>query len=146
MQNLSFGYGGGEPLLADMSLNLPPGSFHFLTGPSGSGKTTLLRLCYADLLPTAGSMLAFGEDVTGLSRDGIAALRRRIGVVHQDPQFLDHLPVAENVALPLIVSGQAVDMQALSDLLNWVQMTGHSRAMPQALSGASASAPPWPGR
>lgn len=135
MQNLSFGYSGGEPLLADMSLSLPPGSFHFLTGPSGSGKTTFLRLCYADLLPSSGKMLAFGQDVTELSRDGIAALRRRVGVVHQDTQFLDHLPVAENIALPLIVSGEDVDMPALGDLLSWVQLTGHSRAMPPALSG-----------
>ncbi|SMO79679.1 cell division ATP-binding protein FtsE [Paracoccus laeviglucosivorans] len=135
MQNLSFGYSGGEPLLADMSLSLPPGSFHFLTGPSGSGKTTFLRLCYADLLPTAGKMLAFGQDVTELSRDGIAALRRRVGVVHQDTQFLDHLPVAENIAMPLIVSGEAVDMPALGDLLSWVQLTNHSRTMPPALSG-----------
>ena len=65
----------------------------------------------------------------------IAALRRRIGVVHQDTQFLDHLPVAENIALPQIVAGETVDMQALSDLLSWVQLTGHSRAMPPALSG-----------
>ncbi|MFT4014919.1 MAG: ATP-binding cassette domain-containing protein [Paracoccus sp. (in: a-proteobacteria)] len=135
MQNLTFGYSGGEPLLADMSLTLPPGSFHFLTGPSGSGKTTLLRLCYADLLPSAGRMLAFEQDVTELSRDGIAALRRRVGVVHQDTQFLDHLPVAENIALPQIVAGEQVDMQALSDLLSWVQLTGHARAMPPALSG-----------
>lgn len=135
MQNLSFGYGGDDPLLADMSLSLPPGSFHFLTGPSGSGKTTFLRLCYADLLPSAGRMTAFGQDVRELSRDGIAALRRRIGVVHQDTQFLDHLPVAENIALPQIVAGETVDMQALSDLLSWVQLTGHSRAMPPALSG-----------
>lgn len=135
MQNLSFGYGGDDPLLADMSLTLPPGSFHFLTGPSGSGKTTFLRLCYADLLPSAGRMTAFGQDVRELSRDGIAALRRRIGVVHQDTQFLDHLPVAENIALPQIVAGESVDMQALSDLLSWVQLTGHSRAMPPALSG-----------
>ncbi len=135
MQNLSFGYGGDDPLLADMSLTLPPGSFHFLAGPSGSGKTTFLRLCYADLLPSAGRMTAFGQDVRELSRDGIAALRRRIGVVHQDTQFLDHLPVAENIALPQIVAGETVDMQALSDLLSWVQLTGHSRAMPPALSG-----------
>nr|WP_155043291.1 ATP-binding cassette domain-containing protein [Paracoccus shanxieyensis] len=135
MQNLSFGYSGGEPLLADMTLSLAPGSFHFLTGPSGSGKTSFLRLCYADLLPTAGKMLAFGQDVTQLSRDGIAALRRRVGVVHQDTQFLDHLPVAENIAMPLIVSGEEVDMPALGDLLSWVQLTGHSRAMPPALSG-----------
>jgi len=135
MQNLSFGYSGGDPLLADMSLSLQPGSFHFLTGPSGSGKTTLLRLCYADLLPSSGRMTAFGQDVTELSRDGIAALRRRVGVVHQDTQFLDHLPVAENVALPLIVSGENVEMQALSDLLSWVQLTQLSRALPPSLSG-----------
>jgi len=135
MQNLSFGYSGGDPLLADMSLSLQPGSFHFLTGPSGSGKTTLLRLCYADLLPSSGRMTAFGQDVTELSRDGIAALRRRVGVVHQDTQFLDHLPVAENVALPLIISGENVEMQALSDLLSWVQLTQLSRALPPSLSG-----------
>ncbi|MDS9466265.1 ATP-binding cassette domain-containing protein [Paracoccus sp. MBLB3053] len=135
MHNLSFGYSGGEPLLADMSLSLQPGSFHFLTGPSGSGKTTFLRLCYADLLPSAGRMTAFGQDVTSLSRDGIAALRRRVGVVHQDTQFLDHLPVAENIALPQIVAGQSVDMQSISDLLSWVQLTQHSRSLPPSLSG-----------
>jgi len=135
MQNLTFGYSGGDPLLVDMSLSLQPGSFHFLTGPSGSGKTTFLRLCYADLLPSSGRMTAFGEDVTALSRDGIAALRRRVGVVHQDTQFLDHMPVAENVALPLIVAGEPVEMPALGDLLNWVQLAPLSRSLPPSLSG-----------
>jgi cell division transport system ATP-binding protein len=135
MQNLSFGYSGGDPLLADMTLSLQPGSFHFLTGPSGAGKTTFLRLCFADLLPTAGRMSAFGQDVRALSRDGIAGLRRRVGVVHQDPQFLDHLPVAENIALPLMVAGHQIDMAALGDLLAWVQLGGHARAMPPELSG-----------
>lgn len=135
MQNLSFGYSGGEPLLSDMSLTLQPGSFHFLTGPSGSGKTTFLKLCYADLLPSAGRMTAFGQDVTTLSRDGIAGLRRRVGVVHQDTQFLDHLPVAENLALPLIVSGEPINTDEIKDLLAWVQLSGHARAMPPELSG-----------
>lgn len=135
MQNLSFGYSGGDPLLADMTLSLQPGSFHFLTGPSGAGKTTFLRLCYADLLPTAGRMSAFGQDVKGFSRDGIAGLRRRVGVVHQDPQFLDHLPVAENIALPLMAAGHQIDMAALGDLLAWVQLASHARALPPELSG-----------
>ncbi|MFD1794750.1 ATP-binding cassette domain-containing protein [Paracoccus aurantiacus] len=135
MQDLSFGYRGGGALLSNMTLSLPAGSFHFLTGPSGSGKTTFLRLCYADLLPSAGRLTAFGHDVSGLSRDGIAMLRRKIGVLHQDAQFLDHLPVAENIALPLTVAGQPVDMQALKDLLGWVSMSGHARAVPPALSG-----------
>ena len=135
MRGVGFGYQGSAELLSDMTLNLQPGMLHFLTGPSGSGKTTLLRLCYADLLPTAGEMTAFGQDVRGLSRDGIADLRRRVGVVHQDTQFLDHLPVAENIALPLTISGQDVDMAALRDLLGWVQLTQHARAMPPSLSG-----------
>ncbi|MDO5705011.1 MAG: ATP-binding cassette domain-containing protein [Paracoccus sp. (in: a-proteobacteria)] len=135
MQEAGFGYPGKGELLSGMTLSLAPGSFHFLTGPSGSGKTTFLRLCYADLLPTSGKMTAFGQDMRGLSRDGIAALRRRVGVVHQDPQFLDHLPLAENVALPLTVSGQAVDMQAMKDLLGWVQLGPQARAFPPSLSG-----------
>ncbi|WP_134724442.1 cell division ATP-binding protein FtsE [Paracoccus luteus] len=135
MRDVAFGYRGGGDLLHDISLSLPRGSFHFLTGPSGSGKTTFLRLCIADLLPTAGKLVAFGQDVAGLGRDAIASLRRRVGVVQQDAQFLDHLPVAENIALPMVLSGEPVDMQAIRDLLAWVQMTGHARALPPALSG-----------
>lgn len=135
MRDVGFGYQGGAELLSGMTLSLQPGMFHFLTGPSGSGKTTLLRLCYADLIPTAGQMNAFGQDLRGLDRDGIANLRRRVGVVHQDPQFLDHLPLAENVALPLSVAGEPVDMDALRDLLGWVQLGGHARALPPSLSG-----------
>ena len=135
MQEAGFGYHDGAPLLSGMTLSLQPGSFHFLTGPSGSGKTTFMRLCYADLLPTAGRMTALGQDMRGLTRDGIAALRRKVGVVHQDPQFLDHLPVAENVALPLSISGQPVDMAAMRDLLGWVGLGAQARAMPASLSG-----------
>ena len=135
MQDAGFGYQGGEPLLSGMTLSLQPGSFHFLTGPSGSGKTTFMRLCYADLLPTSGRMAALGQDLRGLTRDGIAALRRKVGVVHQDPQFLDHLPVAENVALPLTISGQPVDMAAMRDLLGWVGLAQQARVLPGSLSG-----------
>ncbi|PHQ66363.1 MAG: cell division protein FtsE [Paracoccus sp.] len=135
MQEVGFGYHGGSDLLSNMTLSLQPGMFHFLTGPSGAGKTTLLRLCYADLLPSSGQMGVFGQDLRGLGRDDIAMLRRRVGVVHQDPQFLDHLPVAENVAMPLTVSGQAVDMEALRDLLGWVQLSQQARALPPSLSG-----------
>lgn len=135
MRDVGFGYHGEADLLSGMTLTLQPGMFHFLTGPSGSGKTTLLRLCYADLLPRSGQMTAFGHDMQALDRDGIAQLRRRVGVVHQDPQFLDHLPLAENVALPMSVAGEPVDMDALRDLLGWVQLSQHARALPPSLSG-----------
>lgn len=135
MKDVGFGYHAGEELLNGMTLSLQPGMFHFLTGPSGAGKTTFLRLCYADLLPSTGQMTGFGHDLQDLSRDDIAGLRRRVGVVHQDTQFLDHLPVAENIALPLTIAGEGVDMQALRDLLGWVQLGAHARALPPQLSG-----------
>ncbi|VDC23277.1 Cell division ATP-binding protein FtsE [Pseudogemmobacter humi] len=133
-ENAAYNYGGGE-LLSEVSLRLAPGSFHFLTGPSGSGKTTFLKLAYAELLPTAGHVTIFDREVRGLSRDEVARLRRRVGVVHQDVQFLDHLPLAANVQLPLTVSGRKSDARDLGDLLQWVGLAHLSDALPPSLSG-----------
>ena len=70
-----------------------------------------------------------------MSRDDVARLRRRIGVVHQDCQFLDHLPLEENVALPLTVAGRAADATELKELLSWVGLSGQVRSLPPSLSG-----------
>ncbi len=136
LADVSYSYGGGA-LLSDINLSLGPGSFHFLTGPSGAGKTTLLKLCYAELLPTSGRVALFEEDVRTMDRDAVARLRRRVGVVHQDCQFLDHLSVAENVALPLTVAGRDVAAQAsnLKELLGWVGLTAQAESRPPQLSG-----------
>lgn len=136
LENVAHSYGGGE-LLSSVSLRLAPGSFHFLTGPSGAGKTTLLKLCYGELLPTAGHVRLFERDLRSMDRDDIAHTRQRIGVVHQDCQFLDHLPVEENVALPLTVAGRntADEMANLTELLGWVGLSNRAGALPPELSG-----------
>lgn len=136
LENVAYSYGGGE-LLSDISLKLQPGSFHFLTGPSGSGKTTLLKLCYGALLPTAGHIRLFDTDLRAMERDDIALMRRRVGVVHQDCQFLDHMPVSDNIALPLMVSGRDLlsEDANLKELMTWVGLTSRGDARPPELSG-----------
>ncbi len=133
-ENVAYSYGGAE-LLTEVTLRLTPGSFHFLTGPSGAGKSTFLKLCYAELLPTAGHAMIFDREVRSLDRDEVARMRRRVGVVHQDCQFLDHLPLAANVTLPLAVSGRDTGAQDLTDLLTWVGLGHLADALPPSLSG-----------
>ncbi len=134
LQNVAYGYGGGA-LLSEVNLDLAPGSFHFLTGPSGAGKTTLMKLCYGALLATGGRIALFGQDPAEMGRDAVARTRRRIGVVHQDCQFLDHLTLAENVALPLAVSGRSVAEAEMAELLDWVGLSRQAGALPPSLSG-----------
>ncbi len=136
LEQVAYSYGGGE-LLSDLSIRLSPGSFHFLTGPSGSGKTTFLKLCYGELQATAGQVRAFETDMRALDRDQMAMMRRRMGIVHQDCRFLDHLPVADNVALPLTVSGRDLGQENanLAELLSWVGLSDRADARPPELSG-----------
>jgi cell division transport system ATP-binding protein len=136
LENVAHDY-GGRALLKDVSLRLGPGMFHFLTGPSGAGKTTLLKLCYAELSPSAGKVRLFGAELGAMDRDAVARTRRRIGVVHQDCQFLDHLPISENITLPLIAAGRdaAAEAQNLAELLAWVGLRERAGAAPPELSG-----------
>ena len=132
----SYSYTGGD-LLSEMSLTITPGAFYFVTGPSGSGKTTFLKMCYGALIPNTGGLQIFGQNIREMTRDDIALMRRNIGVIHQDCQFIDHLSVKENITLPLSVSGQEKlnDKLHLKELLTWVGLKGRAGALPPALSG-----------
>ena len=134
LANVSHDY-GGRGLLRGIDLHIAPGAFHFLTGPSGAGKSTLLKLCYGELQPRSGTVELFGQSLGALSRDGLADTRRRIGVIHQDCQFLDHLTLAENVALPFTATGRAVPFNDLRELLGWVGLGPQADALPPTLSG-----------
>ncbi|MBL1437144.1 MAG: ATP-binding cassette domain-containing protein [Rhodobacteraceae bacterium] len=136
LKNAGFSY-GDRAILKNVNQELPAGSFHFLTGPSGAGKTTLLKMCYLSLMPTSGSLEVLGQDVTTLSREQITQMRRRIGVVHQDCQFLNHLTIRQNIALPLLVAGKNIEdsMENLEDLLSWVDLAHRADALPEEISG-----------
>ncbi|MEM1063863.1 MAG: ATP-binding cassette domain-containing protein [Pseudomonadota bacterium] len=136
LSNVSYSY-GDRRLFSEISLALPAGSFHFLTGPSGSGKTTLLKLLYLELRPQAGQIAVFGQDAAGLDRDQVALTRQRIGIVHQDCRFLDHLSLVENIALPLTVAGRnvAAERNNMNELLAWVGLGAQAGSTPPQLSG-----------
>jgi cell division transport system ATP-binding protein len=95
------------PALTDLSLAIEAGEFILLTGPSGAGKTTLLRLVLGAEAPTAGQVVIGGRNLARLGRAGIAALRRKTGMVFQDAKLLAGAPVLDNVALPAEAAGDS---------------------------------------
>jgi len=136
-EHVGLRYGLGPEVLRDLTFRIDSRSFQFLTGPSGAGKTSLLRLLFLSLRPTRGLITLFGHDIATLSKDAMATLRRRMGIVFQDFRLLDHLTTFENVALPLRVLGHPEDSyrHEVVELLRWVGLGERMRALPPVLSG-----------
>jgi cell division transport system ATP-binding protein len=136
-ENVGLRYGLGPEVLRDLSFDIAPHSFQFLTGPSGAGKTSLLRLLYLSIRPTRGLITLFDNDVASLDSDDLAALRRRIGIVFQDFRLLDHMTTYENVALPFRVMGKEESSYRhhVIELLQWVGLGERMWALPPVLSG-----------
>jgi len=92
--------------LNDVNLSIAEGEFTALVGPSGSGKTTLLQLIGCLDKPDRGTVNIQGRDVTRLSANQRADLRReRIGFIFQFFALVPVLTAYENVELPLLLSG-----------------------------------------
>jgi cell division transport system ATP-binding protein len=136
-ENVGLRYGAGPEVLSDISFDIAPRSFQFLTGPSGAGKTSLLRLLSLARKPTRGLASMFGFDAATLDRAGAADLRRRIGLVPQEVRLLDHLTVADNVGLPLRIAGRAASQYRaeVAELLDWVGLGRKLDCLPPQLSG-----------
>ncbi|MGH9094074.1 MAG: ABC transporter ATP-binding protein, partial [Acidimicrobiales bacterium] len=109
LRNISKTYGEGANqvhALRDVDLSVEAGSLVAVMGPSGSGKSTLLTIAGSLEDPSTGEVVVGGAELSSLSRNGKARLRRRsIGFVFQDFNLLAGLTAAENVALPLELDG-----------------------------------------
>jgi cell division transport system ATP-binding protein len=127
----------GQEILRDLTFRIEPQSFQFLTGPSGAGKTSLLKMLFLSLRPTRGLITLFGQETSTLDGDGLAALRRRIGIVFQDFRLLDHMTTYENVSLPFRIMGREEDSYRTEviELLQWVGLGDRMWALPPVLSG-----------
>src|SRR5215472_9126810 len=95
-----------EPVVSDVSLEVPEGSFVTLLGPSGSGKSTILQMIGGFLQPTAGRILFGGTDMTALPPN-----KRPCNTIFQDLGLFPHMTVAENVAYGLKVRGVTPEMR-----------------------------------
>ncbi len=137
LNNVSAGYVPDQPVLESISLELEPGDFYFLTGPSGAGKSTLLSVLSLTHPPSSGEMEVFGKDFQQLTHTDLPAQRRKIGLVFQDNQLLNHLTIAENVSLPLKVAGESPRQvqSKVHELLEWVGLSQHADSLPPLLSG-----------
>jgi putative ABC transport system ATP-binding protein len=141
MREVSKVYGEGPTevhALRRVDLSVEPGELVAVMGPSGSGKSTLLTIAGSLEEPTSGAVLVEGAELSGLTRNARARLRRRsIGYVFQDFNLLAGLTAAENVSLPLELDGvkartaQAEAMRALDEL----GLGDRSSRFPDELSG-----------
>ena len=136
-ENVGLRYGLGREVLSDLTFQVAPHSFQFLTGSSGAGKTSLLRLMLLSLRPTRGLVRVFDKEASTIQPRQMPLIRRKIGVVFQDFRLLDHLTTFENVALPLQVRGQMESSYRhdVSELLKWVGLGERMHVLPPVLSG-----------
>ena len=129
---------GAITVFSQVSLALDAGEFVALVGESGVGKSTLLN-CIAGLdRPDTGRVVLAGTDLSTLDDDGCARLRRQhVGFVFQAFHVLPHLPVVENVALPLWLSGhtRAAGLAQAGAALGAVGLAGYGGRWPAELSG-----------
>lgn len=140
VESLSFGY-GDRMILSDLDLVFRRGDVVALMGGSGSGKTTILRLISAQLKPTTGRVHVDGQDVHALDRQGLYALRKRMGMLFQFGALFTDMSVFDNVAFALREHSDLPDAM-IRDLvlmkLDAVGLRGASKLMPSEVSGGMA--------
>jgi len=129
-------YPNGREALAGVSFEIESGALTFLTGHSGAGKSSILKLIALIERPTRGRVYVNSQNTAGVKPRGIPQFRRRIGVVFQDHKLLHDRPVADNVALPLIIAGvprREIDKRVRA-ALDQVGLLGKEKSRPLELS------------
>ena len=138
-EHVSKVYGEGNTCikaLDDVSFSVEKGEFVSIVGPSGSGKSTLLHILGGVDKPTGGKVFVEGTDMHGLDEDKLAIFRRRqIGLVYQFYNLLPVLNVDENILLPHLLDGRAMDKERLDRIVEYLGLTERRNNLPSELSG-----------
>lgn len=128
---------GNNEVLKDITAHIEKGEVVSIIGPSGSGKSTFLRCLNMLEIPTAGTVIVNGQDLTGPKKD-IQKVRQQIGMVFQHFHLFPHLTVLENLTYaPMKVKGEkkALAEEKARTLLKRVGLSEKEKAYPSSLSG-----------
>lgn len=137
LSNVYKRYASGREALKNISLNINTGEMAFFSGHSGAGKSTLLKLLAAIELPTSGSVIINGQNLSSLRPRTVPYLRRKLGLIFQDQKLLFDRNVFDNVLLPLQIIGfdQKESAKRVRAALDKVGLLALEKAMPITLSG-----------
>ena len=139
IEHLTKVYGSGENAVHavdDVSFSVEKGEFLAIIGPSGSGKSTLLHILGGVDRPTSGKVYVDGQDVYAQDEEALAIFRRRpVGLVYPFDNLIPVLNVVENLTLPVLMDGRAVNQERLGELLDTLGLRGREKHLPNQLSG-----------
>ena len=125
-------------ILKHIDLDVEAGEYLAIMGPSGSGKTTLMNLIGCLDVPTSGSYLLGGQDITKCTSKQLAEVRnKQLGFVFQSFNLLPKLTALENVALPLLYGGvkKVERLERARAALETVGLSDRVEHRPDQLSG-----------
>ena len=138
-KNLTKTYAMGEmqvQALDGVDFSVSAGEFVAIIGKSGSGKSTLLHMLGGLDVPTSGSVIVDGNDLTMLDRTQLALFRRRrVGFIFQQYNLIPDLNVWDNIIFPLALDGVAIDTEFINELLTALHIAEKRDRMPSQLSG-----------
>jgi putative ABC transport system ATP-binding protein len=135
LEQLRFRYDGGEDVLRLDAFALDPESNVLVVGPSGCGKTTLLHLIAGLLLPSSGSVVVDGQDLSALSAPARDRFRgRHIGVVLQQFHLLPTLTALQNLLVAQSIAGLSVARESAHAMLRALGVDDRAGAYPHQLS------------
>jgi phospholipid/cholesterol/gamma-HCH transport system ATP-binding protein len=130
---------GALEILRGVDLDVHAGENVVVLGRSGTGKSVLIKLLVGLLAPDAGEVVVLGQNVHGLPRRELDALRRRVGFSFQSSALYDSMSVAENLAFPLRMNTTGLSASEVRDrvhdALEAVGLAASVDQMPSELSG-----------
>lgn len=139
IHDLSKRYGEDESeviAVNHVSFSVEKGEFVAIIGASGSGKSTLMNLIGGIDIPSSGSIIIDGKEITKMNVDELAIFRRRnIGMVYQFYNLIPTLTAEENIMLPWLLDNRKENRERLEELLVMLKLEKRAKHLPGQMSG-----------